>query len=167
MSLRVVLMLGVGGMSLMFAQDQARTPYALLETIEMKHSGKGDSLEIGKMILHFSHAPTINSLPSTTNKSKHHHIFFIPASDVSSDEVRFMMQALNRKKNDWFRISLTVEKKPVPGIKVVVECDPEKVLIEHDAFDTLGMHTGVTFTLYNKKMLDVLKTKQRSLLRLA
>lgn len=155
-------MLGVGYASLISAENQARMP--ILNTCEYWSSKDDMSLEVGKVVLHFSEYPIVNSLPSMA-RGTHQHVFFIPAAGVASNEVRFIMQAARQNNNQWYKVSFSFEKKPIPGIKVVLIYDPEKVIMEHASFDTLGMHKGVCFTLYNKAMLDVLRSNERSLLR--
>lgn len=157
-----VLMLGVGYASLISAENQARMP--ILNTCEYWSSKDDMSLEVGRVVLHFSEYPIVNSLPST-KQGAHHHVFFIPAAGIKNNDMRFIMQAARQNNNKWYKISLSFEKKPIPGIKIVLIYDPEKVIMEHSAFDTLGLHKGVCFTLYNKSMLDALRSNERSLLR--
>lgn len=162
----LVLMLGIGSARLLLGENQARTPMNLLNGCECWSARNDALLEVGNVILRFSEYPVVSSLPSTAKNAQNHHIFFIPVSGVSSDEIRFLMQAASKNTNKWYSVSLSLEKKPTLGIKVVLTYDPEKVTMEHATFDTLGSR-GVSFRLYNKLMIDKLRSNERSLLRVA
>jgi hypothetical protein len=166
----LVLMLGIGCVGLVFARDQAYTPsnksaVCTLQTCECVAAQDECSLELGKVSLHFSNNPMIQPLPSTSYTAKNSHIFFIPAADVSARELGAMMDVVKKNSNKWYSISLSLEKKPIVGIKVVFTFDPEVVAMEHQSFDILGTQQGVSFRFYNKSMINALRLKERSLLR--
>jgi hypothetical protein len=166
----LVLMLGIGCVDLVFARDQGyapsdKTSACTLQTCECFAADDECSLEVGKVSLHFSNNPMVHPLPSTVYTAKNNHIFFIPAADVSPRELRVMMDMAKKNSNKWYSVSLSLEKKPMAGIKIVFTFDPEKVAMEHRSFDILGTQQGVSFRFYNKSMINALRLKERSLLR--
>jgi hypothetical protein len=164
----IVLMVGIGYASQLHADIQERKSRAELEKCECWAASDDNSLEVGKVVLHFSDNPMINPLPSTIYTAKNDHIYFIAAADISRDQLRSVMEAVKKNNNKWYKLSLSVEKKPIPGIKLVFTYDPEKVSVTHLSFDTLGMQKGVSFRLYNKALINKLnKRRERPLLCIA
>ncbi len=162
----IVLMIGVGFVSLVASGNQMRKPYATLQRGEYWSTPDDASLQVGKVTLYFSEPPMVNHLPLTVNTKHKDHVFFIPAADIANDQLHAIVQAAKKNNNKWYSVSLLVENKPMHGIKVVFKYDPAMVVVEHATFATPGSQ-GVSFRLYNKAMLDALKLHERSLLRIA
>lgn len=162
----MVLMLGVGAVGLIVARDQACSSHATLQTCECWTTKDESALELGKISLFFTENPMVQPLPSTVYTARNNHIFFIPAADASSSDLRVIAETFKKNNNKWYTVSLSLETKPIKGIKVVVTYDPSKVAMDYSVFDILGMQKGVLFRLYNKSMINELQVKERALLRL-
>lgn len=147
--------------------DNASTPRATLQTGECWAASDDTALQVGKVVLNFSENPMVHPLPSTIYTKKNDHVFFIPTADISDDQLRAITEVAKNNNNKWYSFSISREQKPIAGIKVVFTYDPEKVSLDHQLFNTLGTQKGVMFRLYNKSMVDALKIKERSLLRVA
>lgn len=147
--------------------DDAPAPRTMLQTCEFWVNPDENGLQLGKVVMHFSENPMVNPLPSTLYTKKNDHIFFIPTADISDEQLRTIMETAKSNNNKWYSLSISREQKPIAGIKVVFSYDPALVSIDHRLFNTLGTEKGVMFRLYNKPMVDALKVKERSLLRVA
>jgi len=154
-------------MASVVSAQHALASRATLKTCECWAAPDETSLQVGKVVLHFSDNPMVHPLPSTIYTKKNDHIFFIPAADVSADQLRTILDVAKKNNNKWYSLSISLEQKPIAGIKIVFTCDPDKVSIEHRLFDILGTEKGVLFRLYNKSMINALRAKERSLLRIA
>ncbi len=166
MGYTIALMLFMSGWMVM-GKENTLTPRTVLQACECWESADDRALQVGKVILRFSENPMIHPLPSTIYTKRNNHIFFIPTGEISDEALRNFMAQVKNQEHKWYSISISCEKKPIAGIKVVFTYDPEKVSIEHKAFNTLGTEKGVMFRLYNKALVDFLKSKERSLLRVA
>lgn len=158
----VVLMVSISITNLIVSKNQASTPCS---SCECWVANDDVSLQVGSVTLHIPENVVVNSLPSTINRTQCNHTFFIPVTSVTASDVRSMMQVLSKNNSKWYTVSLSLEKKPVSGIKVVLTYDPATVMMEHGSFDTLGAQ-GVSFRLYNKSLIDKLRSNERSLLRI-
>jgi len=159
----IVLAMGLS-IGTLVAENRASAPRPVLESLECSVAPDDAQLELGQVVLHFSENPTIQSLPSTINTNKNDHIFFIPAADFA-EQLPAILKAETKKNNKWYTLSVSHETKPIPGIKVVLSYDPEKVSMQHSTFNTLGTKKGISFRLYNQSMISMLKARERSLLR--
>lgn len=175
-----VLMMAIGFVGQINAKDQScaisgKKNTCILQSCDCWAAQDDISLEVGKVLLHFSDNPMVLPLPSTVQASRNNDIFFISDADISPDALQSLKEVAKRNSNKWYSISISHEKKPIhvqgakkliQGIKVVFTYDPEKIEIKYSPFDTLGMHKGVWFRLYNKAIVNQLKAKERTLLRL-
>lgn len=163
----VVLMLIMSACNIISVENSSSLK-TVLEKCECWSNPDNVALQVGKVVMHFTENPMIHPLPSTIYSRKNDHIFFIPTADVSDNQLRAIMDALKKNNNQWYSLSISREKKPIAGIKVIFSYDPQKVSIDHTLFDTLGTQKGIVFRLYNKSVIDAIKIKQNSsLLRVA
>ena len=125
----IVLMMSISTSNLI-GRDNGILPRTTLQSCDYWASPDDIALQVGKVVLQFSENPMVHPLPSTIYSKKNDHIFFIPA-DISHEKLRGIQDSVKKNNNKWFSISISLESKPIAGIKVVFTCDAEKVIIEH------------------------------------
>lgn len=161
----IVLAVSLSACNLVGVDNAA--PKNMLEICKYWVNPDDTGLQLGTVIMHFSENPMVNPLPATKYTKKNDHIFFIPAADISNDQLRAITDLAKNNNNKWYSLSISREEKPIPGIKVVFNYDPAIVSMDYHLFNTLGTEKGVVFRLHNQAMVEALKKKQRSLLRVA
>ncbi len=162
----IVLVMIMSACNLM-SMENTSEPRTMLQTCKCWANPEDDALEVGGVIMQFSENPMVHELPSTIHTKKNDHVFFIPTANVEDDELRVITEIVKKNNNKWYSLSISREQKPIPGIKVVFNYDPAKVSMDYHMFNTLGTAKGVEFRLSNKSMVEALKVKERSLLRVA
>lgn len=125
-------------------------------------------IELGKIVLYCAQEPIVKKsepVASMQKKGFVEVVYFLPAAQCASQEVKQMIGSLNGSNQESYSASIRTVQKPAPGMEIKISYDPKKVMIEYDFFDAITRAKGLEFRLYNKSLLDVLKEKNQSVLR--
>ncbi|MFI5332865.1 MAG: N-acetylmuramoyl-L-alanine amidase [Candidatus Babeliales bacterium] len=122
-------------------------------------------IDLGKIVLYFTHDPIINRLPRAHDDT-HTMTFFFPVTKAS-DQARTTIEGINSHTSAFYRIQFEFVSKPIPGIKCTVVFDPERVDFSYATFDSIGLQKGLVFRFYNKGVIEQLNKKHTSILRTA
>ncbi len=124
-------------------------------------------IELGKVILYFSQEPIINRLPHSLHTAERkEQTFFLPMTEVKSAECKQMIKKLNAAQGAFYTVHLEMVQTPIKGIKLLISYDPQDVILKYDTFESISLQNGLVFTFYNKKFLEQVKRKGRSVLRI-
>src|SRR5205085_7269708 len=83
--------------------------------------------------------------------------FFFPCI-IQTDECEAMIQRINNY-SDGYKIAIKKVMTPQEGILITFFCDPKKIALNYELFDSIGMQKGIVFRLYNKGLIGTLKEK--------
>ncbi len=125
------------------------------------------TIEFGNLVFYFSHDPMVNLLPTAHKKEVHEKTFFFPMMKLSSKEVKKMVRTINAEQNGAYQIQIEEAEKPIKGIKLTINYDPEKVDIQYDRFESISMQKGLVFRFFNKALLKKMSGKSKAMLRTA
>lgn len=125
-----------------------------------------------KLVFYFTQDPICNRIPYKEQQADVRVLtFFMPLVRVGK-EAQQTIAALKAKnltaeQQSPYHIQFSHEKKPVQGIKLTITYNPEKVDCEYSKFDAISGFKGLTFSLYNKEVIQKLQHKEVPLLQYA
>jgi N-acetylmuramoyl-L-alanine amidase len=124
-----------------------------------------------QVVCYFDHEPLCNFMPETEKKGDEigrcKANFFLPLTSLANNEARQMMQKVNNTIRNNYSIQMAEVKKPVNGIQVTIEYNPEKVTCDYSSCDTITMQKGLVFSFHNKPNLDEINEKTNFVLKYA
>lgn len=125
-------------------------------------------LELGKLILSFSHEPhaTIaNQETNHPNEFKSKTFFF--SGTIINNECKEMMELIEKSKTPHYRISFKFITGPNPGLALTIIYDYKKVGVTHCSLEGTGNHKRMIITMYDKEQIKSLQSMQEPVLRTA
>lgn len=153
---------------LLGADNQLQKLY--LHQNDVSKSMSASCVELGKLVFYFSQEPIITVLPdlhTKTNEPRSKVTFLLPKTTIGSEEARQMVARCNKTKNPYFTIALKAVTQPIEGLQLIITYDPSKILYKYHSFESIKTQNGLVFTFYNKQLLDLLKSKNDSILHTA
>src|SRR5436190_17237476 len=119
-------------------------------TVELKkifhHITNDDSyLECANVSLYFSHEPCIKKIDADASNVNNiqKQSFFFPCV-INSNECEAMIQRINNY-NDSYTIAIEKKHASESGIVLTFGCDPKKITLSYELFDSIGMQKGIVF----------------------
>jgi N-acetylmuramoyl-L-alanine amidase len=113
-------------------------------------------LERANVSLYFSGDPQLQEIKNKKTHDTQSCTFFFPQAVVNKGECELMVKRL-RDHSDCYSVSINEVVKPVKGIVLVFNFDQSKFSVSYERFDSIGLHKGVVFRLYNKELLKQLE----------
>lgn len=135
--------------------------------VEARHND-AHFLELGKLILSFSHEPYVTVTNQKTNLPNdfRSRVFFFPGTSVNN-ECREMIELIEKSKTPYYHISFKLITSPVAGLALTVTYDYKKVGVTHCALEGTGEHKRIIITMYDKEQIKNLQVIQEPVLRTA
>jgi N-acetylmuramoyl-L-alanine amidase len=122
-----------------------------------------DMLEVGNIIFYFDKEQVVNMLKQSTKGDRQQRVYFFPMAQISSgSEMEKMVHDLCALKHPWYSCSLVSTKKPISGVQLIIDYDPQAVEITFNSFRSLNLKQGVIFRFCNKKVLHQLQEHQKN-----
>ncbi len=113
-------------------------------------------IELGNIAFYFKQEPMVHLLHSKKiDANEEEQVFFFPHAFIHSRECKQMINRINSGEYDYY-LHIEIATEPMSGIKLVIRYDPNKIALEYESFESIGLQKGVVFRLYNKLMLDYL-----------
>ena len=122
-----------------------------------------------KVVCYFTAEPICNRWPSKDPEKPQGNaeiVFFMPNTKIAPEAHESLKKMQNITK-PYYRMLFEPVTKPMPGIKVVISYNPQKIGYEYEQFNPISAPSGIVFHLYNKDVLKDLKGKTDPLLRTA
>ena len=122
-----------------------------------------------KLVCYFTQDPVCNRLPSKSkegSESKAVMQFFMPMT-VETAEAKTMIKKIQAQKKPYYSVTFDEVTKPIKGVALTIQYNPQKIVCNYEAFDAINTHKGVIFSFHNKDLLQTLKLKTDSLLQCA
>ena len=113
-------------------------------------------LERANVSFYFSRDPQLQEVKNKKNYDTKSFTFFFPKAVITKGECEEMVRRLN-SYSDCYTINMTEVVKPIKGIKLVFNIDPNKFLVGYERFDSIGLQKGIVFRLFNKDLLKQLE----------
>lgn len=123
-----------------------------------------------KVVCYFSHNPIWNQIPHLNNGSSQSQVavtYFLPKVTFASREVQSMIKSLNPTNSDEYTIAIRHVHKPMEGVEVAVEYDPNKVAFSCEQFDAISQQKGLVFSFHHKETLNQINRKTDSIMNYA
>jgi len=126
-------------------------------------------ITLGKVVFYFSRKPEVHPLSQKIKEVEGNKkmVFFFPMTEVKSAECKKMIKQLNAAEDTVYSVNLEVVTKPIKGVKFILTFNPNNVVFEYDAFQSITLQKALVFTFYNKKLLDQLEKKKNAVLQTA
>jgi N-acetylmuramoyl-L-alanine amidase len=123
-----------------------------------------------KVVCYFDKTPLCNTLPNLQEEiapgSAHKKVeFFLPMAILANNDARKMMQKLNDTKREHYRVKMSEEEKPVKGIKISIEYNPQYIVCDYATCDSISNQKSLAFSFHNKKALEAVQLHNGSILR--
>lgn len=122
-----------------------------------------------KVVCYFDNKPLCNSLPKqdTFEKNGKQKIeFFLPMAIIANNDARKMLQKVNNDaQREHYSINFAQEEKPVKGLKVSIEYDPNKIICDYTTCDSISNQKSLVFNFHNKKGVEAIQLHNGSILR--
>jgi N-acetylmuramoyl-L-alanine amidase len=115
-------------------------------------------LEKANISLYFSGNPEVQEINSNKNNSSSL-TFFFPNALMSQGESQAMVDRINSYTGDY-KVSIALVTKPISGINIRFDCDPNRYMVNCEQFDSISLQKGFVFRLYNKELLTKLERAQ-------
>lgn len=126
-------------------------------------------MQLGMLAFYFEKEPMVHFIPDRTKKNSM--LFFFPQTTISKDLYNSFMSTIdahNQAQNqDSFTIQCEKVKKPIEGIRLIINYDTHSVIVDKKMVRSRALEPGVVFNFYNKKLLDNLKNKTKSVLNVS
>lgn len=124
-----------------------------------------------RIVCYFSQEPIFNRVAQKKNNHEQKNTqvltLFLPMTQIEGSDSRAMLKKVQEAHKKYYSIAFQEVAKPVKGIKVSIEYNPEKVLHEYQLFDAITGNKGLVFTFHNKDVLVQLKNSTDPLLQYA
>jgi len=131
------------------------------DTKEISHK-----MELGSMKFYFSEQPIINFVPTKQRPGgKRQAVFIFPRAKVDEKIFGTIVNNINKQKSRYYDICIERIKKPIEGIRLLITFDPNQVTFEYKFFESIKSEQGIIFSFYNRKLLNVLQSKEFYVLR--
>ncbi len=116
-------------------------------------------LERATLSLYFSHEVHVEETKiKRSADSNSFYRFFIPNVVMTSHECEAMVNRVNSYSDDY-RIAIKRVSTPSIGIEITITSSNNRLAVNYEKFDSIGLQKGLVFRLYNK---DVLSQLERS-----
>jgi len=120
---------------------------------------KGNYLEASNFILYFTKKPMLNLLKTDQKNTYEEQIFFFPNVMLKGKELKAAIERISRKY-DNYTIHVVLVKKPMHGIQISIRYDRHKITLAYEEFESIGLKNGVVFRLYNKEVVEKLRSNK-------
>lgn len=118
------------------------------------HKGRPQgSIEIANIVFYLDHDPKITAT-TVQNGSKVERVFFLAETEIAAKEAIAAVEQINRTEGMPYAVKIVQTPYPQKGLRITLAYDDSLVGITHSHFDSISLHKGVVFRLYNK---DVIK----------
>jgi len=113
-------------------------------------------LERAHLSFYFSGDPQVQEIKNKKSDIDMPSAFFFPHTIIKKGECEAMVKRVNEYNNGY---TITIEHvlRPVRGIQLVFNIDADKFAISYERFDSIGLHKGIVFRLYDKNVLGRLE----------
>lgn len=122
-----------------------------------------------KIVCYLTSDPICNRWPSKDlekNTTMQELVFFMPNTKITNEAHDSLKKIANNIK-PYYKIQFEHVQQPMPGVKITLSYNPEKIGYEYEQFNPISASSGIVFHLYNKDVLKDLKGKSDPLLRTA
>jgi N-acetylmuramoyl-L-alanine amidase len=119
-----------------------------------------------KVACYFSKDQLCNHIPDKANEmqeGKQMLRFFFPLAVIGSAECKQMVCQLNDARNENYSLRIESVTKPIKGLSLIVEYDPQKLGFEYETFTSIQKQPGVVFKFYHKDTLKEINEKTGAL----
>ena len=132
-----------------------------LSKIEHHQNGtqKEDYLEAGNFILYFTRKPIVNLLKIDQKNTHKEQTFFFPNVLLKGKKLQTTIDRMNRKYGNY-TIRVALVKKPMDGIQISIRYDQHKIELTYEEFESISLKNGVVFRLYNKEVIEKLRSNK-------
>jgi len=117
-------------------------------------------LERAHLAFYFSCDPQVQEIKNKKSDICTPCAFFFPHAIIKRGECETMVKRVN-EYNNGYTIAIEHVLKPVRGIQLVFNVDRDKFAISYERFDSIGLHKGIVFRLYDKNVLGRLEQVQQ------
>jgi N-acetylmuramoyl-L-alanine amidase len=130
-------------------------------------SGAVPFLELGKLVFSFSFEPVVDVVQNRSIGSGPmcQRVFFLPLTEIASQECKDMLAAIERSTKTPYRVSFDSVEKPVPGLRFTVVYDHEKVGVTYAIMESTGEQKRLIVTFYDKNLVRKIRDTQSAVLR--
>lgn len=121
-------------------------------------------MQLGRVTFYFEQEPLVNCMPHREEKNSM--VFFFPQATISKEMHAAFLHALSKEEGGFFTVHCEKVKKPIEGIRLAINYDAHKVVIDKNSFRSSNLEPGVAFSFYNKVLLDRLKNQTKGVLNI-
>jgi len=120
---------------------------------------KGLYLETGNFILYFTKKPVVNLLKTDQKDAYEEQTFFFPNVMLKGKELEAAIEEMSREYGNC-TIHVVLVKKPMPGVQISIRYDRNKIALAYEEFESISLKNGVEFRLYNKEVIEKLRSNK-------
>jgi len=120
---------------------------------------KRDYLEAGNFVLYFTKKPVVNLLKIDQKNTYEERTFFFPNVMLKGKKLKAEIERMSREYGNY-TIHVILAKKPMLGIQISIRYDRHKIALAYEEFESIGLKNGVVFRLYNKEVIEKLRSNK-------
>lgn len=132
---------------------------------DLVHRADASEMQFGTVVFYFEREPVVNCVPNRVPCDQM--IFFFPQTTCSRDMHAALAKTFGSHEGGFISLRCEHVKKPVEGMQLTVLCNDAKVVVDRMQVRSLQLKPGIMFNFYNKELLNTVKNKTKSLLRLS
>ena len=127
-----------------------------------------------RITLRFDSPPIFNLLPLSPVEAEggragdiEDYHFFLPQTMLKGDATKKFVSQMNASMHPDFHVQLEYVDTPLEGLRCTVRFNPKKVGFQVESGTSPKLEPSVTFTFYDRDVLQVINTNHNSILRTA
>jgi N-acetylmuramoyl-L-alanine amidase len=126
------------------------------------------NLQVGSLVFCFEQEPNVKYDVKDLSSNKQEHTFFIPNAKVESQEGKKTIAEINRFKSTQYIVSVAMKNQEKEhGLFISIIYNSDEVQLAYELFDSISMQRCINIRLYDKKVLNRLKSAQQPALVMA
>ncbi len=127
-----------------------------------------------RITLRFDAPPLFNLLPLSPVEAEDHRFedveefhFFLPQTVLKGESTKKFVSHMNASMHPAFHVSLERVDTPLEGLRCSVRFNPKKVGFQVESGTSPKLEPSITFTFYDRNVLQVINNNHNSILRTA